>query len=67
MSKKIIYSIHYRLNDEEQFERIEASRCPPSILTKTFNSTLVDSLKRIIRYDSSSDKLDILGIEPAFK
>lgn len=64
---KNFYSVHYRLNGKEQNDRLWADSYPKNLSKEEFNDSIVKSLKRTIGYDSSNDKLDILGIEPILR
>lgn len=55
------------MNGKEQNGRLWADSHPKNLSKEEFNDSIVKSLKRTIGYDSSNDKLDILGIEPILR
>lgn len=55
------------MNGKEQNDRLWADSYPKNLSKEEFNDSIVKSLKRTIGYDSSNDKLDILGIEPILR
>lgn len=66
MKKELIYSIHYRLNGEEQTKAVWADRCPSTISHEDFKKSLEISLKKAIGYNRNRDELDIMSIEQIF-
>lgn len=61
--RKQKYSIHYKLNGEEQFDLIEADSCPPGVPDEVFNQSLSMCLRKVLGYDDSMGELEILDSE----